>query len=517
MSSDPEHTERLEVERDYYRSLPAQQFRDLVEEQMPRIWLSDPLVVEYALQNAYWQSNHVIVSRLQDLAQEEIRKEWIDQGIWKDLWNKKEWNDYQISGGWLRKVDRLKGCEDETPRDSPEESKGRPDEKLKEGTDKYRAIIEGSSRPLAMFMYQLMKECKRLDRCCPSSPYESLNSAAYKNIKASWVKRRIWLKSWDPMPGMSWGHEKPLRDFIQETKPWLPQLCVEGRVQRWTEQLVGTQEAGTWERDTEARGLTWTTPSQRGGGDEKSTMSELLPAMKNLPRHPPTPGLFRRQKRHVSDVPQVEKPRAPSWGLVKVPYEVSKKSKRLDFKSFDFPWDMPLNITHYQDRRFKQAFVRRLRSDFDSVEEAEDFYEVEHLKATQGAVKPEQEYYIPKEDEDAISRRYKAYKKWKTDYTTQLSEYRAQFRKIDWADFEFPEDTKIGSEHWSDERFKAAIKRRIPGLTDYGYKFEQKRQKAQIHVPLNEAFRISVENEDELQKRWEAQKTRRREKGKRRS
>lgn len=50
MAKSPENTERLEVERDYYRSLPAQQFRDLVEEQMPWIWRTDPLVIDHDLQ-----------------------------------------------------------------------------------------------------------------------------------------------------------------------------------------------------------------------------------------------------------------------------------------------------------------------------------------------------------------------------------------------------------------------------------------------------------------------------------
>jgi hypothetical protein len=50
MANNLERTERLEVERDYYRSLPAQQFRDLVEEEIPRIWREDLLVIEHGLQ-----------------------------------------------------------------------------------------------------------------------------------------------------------------------------------------------------------------------------------------------------------------------------------------------------------------------------------------------------------------------------------------------------------------------------------------------------------------------------------
>jgi hypothetical protein len=36
--------------------------------------------------------------------------------------------------------------------------------------------------------------------------------------------------AWDPLPGLVWGHEKPLREFVAETRPWLPPLSVEGRV-----------------------------------------------------------------------------------------------------------------------------------------------------------------------------------------------------------------------------------------------------------------------------------------------
>lgn len=56
----PERLERQEAEQDYYRSLPAWQFHDLVQGRMPRIWRLDPLVVQNDLQGMLRAYAHVL-------------------------------------------------------------------------------------------------------------------------------------------------------------------------------------------------------------------------------------------------------------------------------------------------------------------------------------------------------------------------------------------------------------------------------------------------------------------------
>jgi hypothetical protein len=139
----PERIQRQEVEQeveqDYYRSLPAQQFRDLVEERMSRIWRDDSVVTSNDLvgkysaspiaqsyeslslppevdvilakvyadavvrcrtTDSYWQSNPIVVAHLQKIAETQVRDEWIQQGIWR-VWDQRAWGEYRIVGGWL--------------------------------------------------------------------------------------------------------------------------------------------------------------------------------------------------------------------------------------------------------------------------------------------------------------------------------------------------------------------------------------------------------------------------------
>ncbi|ETS78697.1 hypothetical protein PFICI_08550 [Pestalotiopsis fici W106-1] len=512
MANNLERAERLEVERDYYRSLPAQQFQDLVEEEIPRIWREDSLVIEHDLQDAYWQSSQSIVSRLRHLAQERIKAQWTEQGIWKDPWDRKLGEHYKVEGGWPHRLDDGTGDRVGTPQRSPTRIPWRSARKRRDEFERCRAVMEDASRPFRMFLEQLLRARERLGAQGGAAP-DALSSHAYDEVKAAWVRRRIWLASWDPLPGMTWGHEKPLREFVAETRPWLSLLCVEGRAQRWAEELVGTKESGTWERDADVRGLVWTIPSQKSdermedeGVQQRSAMSEMIPALLGLKQPPDPPGLFGKPE-DLATAPKLKivKPTRPSWGLVKIPQDKKGQLKKLDFRVFDFPWDMPLSQTYYRDNRFKKAVARRLRRDFDSVADAEDFYEMEHLKATQGA---EREYRLNAEAEDQLARRHEAYRRWEHDYVKELKRYQAQFKKIDWKDFKLPDDAALGTEIWADARFRAEIMRRVPGLAADAYLDEHRRCKSQLLVPVSEAWTIDVEEEDSLQRRWQAQKKR---------
>ncbi|KAI4600325.1 hypothetical protein KJ359_000679 [Pestalotiopsis sp. 9143b] len=515
MANSPERIERLEVERDYYRSLPAQQFRDLVEEEIPRIWRDDSLVLEHDLQDAYWQSNHTIVSRLRRIAQNRIKAQWTEQGIWKDPWDRKSSSlssssaaggGYRVSGGWPHRLDDGTGEPVGTAQRSPTRIQWRSARKRRDEFERARAVMEDASRPFQMFLFQLMRERERLAMEGSTAP-DSLSSKAYNNVRAAWTRRRIWLASWDPLPGMTWGHEKPLREFVAEARPRLSPLCVEGRAQRWAEELVGTREPGTWERDADVRGLVWTMPHQRSSGTEcKTIMRDVIPELLSLRLPPDPPGLFGKPEALAAPRLKIKKPVPPSWGLVEIPHQPSGgELKKLDFRVFDFPWDMPLGQNHYRDHRFKKAVARRLRRDFDSAGEAEDFYDMEHLKATQGA---EREYKLAPEAEDQLARRHEAYRRWEREYAVELRRYKAQFRRIDWDDFRLPDDVLLGTGIWADARFRGEVVRRVPGLKAEEYLAEHRRARTRLLVPAGEQWTIDVEEEDDLVRRWEAQSKR---------
>lgn len=482
--------------------------------------------------DAYWQSDQAIVSRLHHLAQERVKRQWTEEGIWKDPWDHKVGAHYKVEGGWPHRLDGGTGDRVGTPQRSPTRIPWRSSRKRRDELERCRSVMEDASRPFRMFLSQLLRARQRLGSSQGggggggggASPDDALSSRAHDEVKAAWVRRGVWLASWEPLPGMTWGHEKPLREFVAETRPELSPLCVEGRAQRWAEELVGAREAGTWERDADVRGLVWTipTPQQQqetvgGGGDhlgsetlrQKSAMGELIPALLSLKQPPDPPGLFGKPEGHLATtaprVLKIAKPTPPSWGLVQVPQDKKGGQRKLDFRVFDFPWDMPLSQTYYRDGRFKKSVARRLRRDFNSAAEAEDYYDMEHLKATQGA---EREFRISAEAEDQLARRHEGYRRWEREYVLELKRYQAQFKKIDWKDFKLPDDAALGTELWADARFRAEILRRVPGLAAEAYLAEHRRCKALLLVPTNEAWTIGVEEEDSLQRRWEAQKKR---------
>lgn len=512
------------------------------------------------------------------------------------------------------------------------------------------ARMHHNSRPFAQFMYQVIAERDHLMRHRLASP-DAVHSVAYRNVRDAWVQRRIWPGGagaagpgaeggpgtagtgggaavagaaigggWDPLPGLVWGHEKPLREFIADTRPWLPQLAVEGRAQRWTEEGVGTRELGTWEREAlEAGELTWSSsdglgaaaaaglgaashPSRDLPAAAAGVMREpappaasaaaaadgsvladqgLLSVLLALRKPPHPPGLFggcrvdagggaddddddaTGEDTDCSSAAPPQRPVPPCWGLVEAPRTLNpgQALQKLDFATFAFPWDMSVGHAYYRDRRFKDALIDRLLStsafsffsrrpsrppdsddsDEDSgedsddsggpdadvrptppqeaLEEAEVFYEREHARLTDRG-RPAAEYHLSAADEDDLARRYAAYRACEAAYAARLAAWAARLRRIDdFAAFRFPPDVLVGRTHWADPRFRAAIMRRFPGLTDAEYEARRARcRDLLVGAPLlgegrrrgggEEAdYRVSAEEEDYLQRRSEATRT----------
>ncbi|OTA55148.1 hypothetical protein K449DRAFT_400323 [Hypoxylon sp. EC38] len=188
-------------------STPKKQFDDLIVEEMGRIWDSDPVKAERSDKvlhvNCQMQGGW-----LYDQAFEEVRAQWIEQGIWKDSWGNN-------TGG--------PGCMDvwkheeplqcvflNLPNQTGHEARSRP---------KWKADImhqHDASRPINQFIYQVTNECERLaDRVKKddSPPPGDIYSQAYEIVRGRWVNRHIWDDEWGVLPGTTWQHEKPLNDF----------------------------------------------------------------------------------------------------------------------------------------------------------------------------------------------------------------------------------------------------------------------------------------------------------------
>ncbi|KAI1843077.1 hypothetical protein JX266_010766 [Neoarthrinium moseri] len=520
---DPDQLERLEIEYDYYRSLPAYQFRDLVEETLPRLWKFDPLVVKKELQgkliryHSHWQADNGVVRRLEAEAQEQIRGHWAEQGIWDILWDKrsKRLEEYRITGGWK---DFYENIEDDAKGLKKRQLQGFPLRSIKRQRltrtkkEKIPIVREHESRPYHLFMYQVARESEWLKRQ-HLAPADAISSAAYRNVKDCWIKRRIWLRSWNPAPGMTWGHEMPLRDFVLESRPSIPQDSLDARVQRWTQEGVGTREPGTWESSARKWKMAWSAAvSTDSNKNSETILSDMLPALLRLPKPPPPPGLFGRVEVTCMSA-KPKRPMPPSWCDDAITQLTSKGEgqglRQINFDEFEFPCGLNYTLRNtalanafYLDCRFRKAILKRTRQDYISSAENEEAYEKEHQRLKNTLDQPDPGFTLSPEIEDSIARRYEAYTKLRRNYELELAEYRKQLKKIDFSNFDLPPDVKVERRHWADRRLKDAVMRRTT-VTDRCYEARHKKSRSEFPMSLEEDYHISAEEEDELQRRLE--------------
>lgn len=156
------------------------------------------------------------------IAQEKVKKLWVEQGIWNPRWN-------QFAAGKWKHEEPLE-LESESETDSETKSsrplfplhRPRPrrpkSDKESRRTQERRIVRERereASRPYYQFVYQISKERERIQdelRAGEGAGMSivDINTTAYENIKNTWTKRGIWNKRWGILPGMSWKHEEPL-------------------------------------------------------------------------------------------------------------------------------------------------------------------------------------------------------------------------------------------------------------------------------------------------------------------
>ncbi|KAI1762460.1 hypothetical protein GGR53DRAFT_532594 [Hypoxylon sp. FL1150] len=151
------------------------------------------------------------------VAKERVKARWIERGIWNDKWNGMAY------GVW--KHEEIQQIEP-TSREHVIGSKRRK-QHMRRGT---RQVAEPpsqeerdrrASRPIHQFLYHVSRETDQLLlelRVKEGSMYvpEDINTHAYNIVKDDWTQRGIWDTKWLILPGMSWKHERPLKEFLDD-------------------------------------------------------------------------------------------------------------------------------------------------------------------------------------------------------------------------------------------------------------------------------------------------------------
>lgn len=77
-----------------------------------------------------------------------------------------------------------------------------------------------ASRPYHQFVFQISKERERIEhesKSAEGSSVADINTRAYEVVKNTWTKRGIWNIQWGILPGMSWKHEEPLAQILDDS------------------------------------------------------------------------------------------------------------------------------------------------------------------------------------------------------------------------------------------------------------------------------------------------------------
>ncbi len=232
-SPDPpseEHQSREERQVQLYlermASLPYEQFAAQGLEEQERIFEAD--------QNRTCRVP--VGTNYSTLAQENVKKRWVEQGIWNKKWNS------MAEGRWKHQEPLEVECESETDSDTEPQAtlfsffpkKAEAKSRRSKNDEEKRQIAERqaaqkrereASRPVYQFFYQVSKERERIqdesgvEEATVPAPAD-INTRAYENVKRTWIKRGIWNRKWGILPGMTWKHEEPLgKELADDNAP----------------------------------------------------------------------------------------------------------------------------------------------------------------------------------------------------------------------------------------------------------------------------------------------------------
>ncbi|KAI4124705.1 MAG: hypothetical protein LQ347_005630 [Umbilicaria vellea] len=206
-------------------SLPYEQFHAQESEERERLWAADP--------ETSWERPIPAGGLFGKMVYEQVRKNWVNQGIWNDNW------DDMAFGQWKHEEPLELESESETdseadfpppafffskPGKQAQLKPRRPKSDKEMNRIAERRVLRErereASRPYHQFVFQVSKERARSENASKSADHSSvadINTRAYEHIKNTWIKRGIWDRKWGILPGMSWKHEEPLEQTLDDS------------------------------------------------------------------------------------------------------------------------------------------------------------------------------------------------------------------------------------------------------------------------------------------------------------
>ncbi|KAI1113306.1 hypothetical protein F5Y14DRAFT_418400 [Nemania sp. NC0429] len=203
-----------QLRREHGASLPQSQFEAQTDEETGQI-----------IQDNEDGTRRVPVGTVYSaLAIENVKKRWAEQGIWDDkwdtsdnwIWKHEEPRTPELPDEGLFSLASYKRVQAENMKKHREQGQGQ------EHTSRAaRERERDASRPFYQFIFQVSKKRERIqERLTPAeaaaSGFGDINTKAYEEVRNTWIKWGIWSTHWGILPGMSWKHEKPLEQMLQE-------------------------------------------------------------------------------------------------------------------------------------------------------------------------------------------------------------------------------------------------------------------------------------------------------------
>ena len=160
------------------------------------------------------------LSDWEEAAEANVKYKWMRQGIWDDQW------DNQPSKIWKHELQYfqppagpLKSATDTEGRHLRTRKKREHSDLEDEYQDTVQSAVDfqswQSSRPCYQFVHQFCKERQWIKLGFSKhdqDQHANLDTRAYKDLKSHWIRDGIWDDNWTLIPGVSWKHERPLKN-----------------------------------------------------------------------------------------------------------------------------------------------------------------------------------------------------------------------------------------------------------------------------------------------------------------
>ena len=189
------------------------------------------------------------------LAHDNVKKRWVEQGIWHEKWTSTASNGVWKHEEPLELESELETDDEREPQPGiftaslmprPPKSDEEKQRIIEQRSRRLRELETSrqASRPFHQFVYQVSHQRGRIEDTlgnaearAAASPNADINTRAYEMVKSFWVKQKIWDQRWGILPGMSWKHEEPLEEEVSAPAQTNPvEVCkpevVGGRLER---------------------------------------------------------------------------------------------------------------------------------------------------------------------------------------------------------------------------------------------------------------------------------------------